>query len=222
MWRDVLVQEWRLLTFRRAAIRLDTQRTAYLSFAVAATWLAGIGRYWDHPSAGWWQSAGLGSLAYSVVLAAIIFVVVLPLRPRRWSYLGVLVFVGLTAPPAWLYAIPVERFLSMDTAASVNLWFLLVVAAWRVALYAVFLGRAAGLTGIAWVSCLLLPLTAIVTALSALNLEHAVFEIMGGVRDPTAADRAYGVVIGLTLLSWVTTPFLLAGYLYAVWRARSR
>ncbi len=44
-------------------------------------------------------------------------------------------FLGLfwmTAPLAWLYAIPYERFLSAPDAMSANLWTLGVVSAWRV------------------------------------------------------------------------------------------
>src|SRR5712691_7085964 len=46
-------------------------------------------------------------------------------------------FLGLfwmTAPLAWLYAIPYERFLSPVGATSANLWTLGLVAFWRVAL----------------------------------------------------------------------------------------
>lgn len=47
------------------------------------------------------------------------------------SFLGVY---WMTAPLAWLYAIPVETFLSEYDATVVNLLLLLAVAAWRVAL----------------------------------------------------------------------------------------
>jgi len=67
---------------------------------------------------------GLGSVAYIFVLSALIWILALPLRPERWSYLSVLTFVGLTSPLAWLYAIPVERFVSMDFAISANVLFL--------------------------------------------------------------------------------------------------
>ena len=223
MFSEIIRQEWLLLTFRETRIDLSRHQTAFLVFAVIATWLAGIGRYWDHPNAYWWQYAGLGSLAYIVVLSLLLWLLVLPLRPKRWSYLIVLTFVGLTAPPAWLYAVPVERFMSLDLAATVNMLFLLVVAVWRVALYGVFLNRAAGLSGLAWVAALFLPLTLIVTALAMLNLEHAVFEIMGGLdTDPTSSDRAYFVVIALSAVSFVTAPVLFVAYVFACYRARKQ
>jgi hypothetical protein len=46
-------------------------------------------------------------------------------------------FMGLfwmTAPIAWLYAIPVERFLDSTAAAQANVWLLAIVATWRVVL----------------------------------------------------------------------------------------
>ena len=57
-------------------------------------------------------------------------------------------FVGLTALPGWLYAVPVERFLPLDTAQAVNAGFLALVAAWRVALAR---GVVAGTVGLAFV-----------------------------------------------------------------------
>lgn len=56
-------------------------------------------------------------------------------RPGFWS--GWRSFMGLfwmTAPIAWLYAIPVERFLEPVTAAKANIALLAVVSLWRVLL----------------------------------------------------------------------------------------
>lgn len=52
---------------------------------------------------------------------------------EEWRLL--LAMFWMTAPLAWLYAVPVERFLSSYDAALANLWFLAVVAGWRVILY---------------------------------------------------------------------------------------
>ena len=51
MFSEILRQEWRLLTFREARIDLVNYKYGFLFFAVLATWIAGIGRYWDHPDA---------------------------------------------------------------------------------------------------------------------------------------------------------------------------
>lgn len=105
-----------LLTFRLSLedfLRLDNR---HLYFGLLATWLAGIGRYWDHPNAHILQYAGLGSLCYVVVLSLFLFGLVATLKPDNWHYKRVLTFVTLTSPPALLYAIPVERFMTLEAS----------------------------------------------------------------------------------------------------------
>ena len=56
-------------------------------------------------------------------------------RPSAFSaYCSFLALFWMTAPLAWLYAIPYERFLSPGVATSANLWTLALVALWRVLL----------------------------------------------------------------------------------------
>ncbi len=217
----MLSQQLRLLAFLPARPNISADQNWYLSLAVFGSWLAGIGRYWDHPNAHWWQYAGLGSVVYIGVLALFLWAIAKPLKPQNWSYLSVFVFVGLTAPPAMLYAIPVERFVPLSTAAAINVWFLAIVATWRVALYGVFLRRVAKLNWFPWLVALLLPLVVIVGSLAMLNLEQAVFSIMGGLdRDPTAADQSYRVIVLLTFFSAMAAPVLFIGYLVACYRAQ--
>ncbi len=174
-----------------------------------------MGRYWDDPKAKLVQHLGLGSLIYIFILSMFVWVVIWPLRPKEWSYSKVLTFVSLTSLPAILYAIPVERFLSLQIARSVNAWFLAVVASWRVALLIVFLKRYAQLGGFQIIVSTLLPLTLIVTTLTILNLERAVFDIMGGLREGggTANDQAYAVLFTLTYFSVILFVPLLLCYL---------
>jgi hypothetical protein len=194
-----------------------------LAFGLFFTWLAGVGRYWDSPRAEVWQQLGLGSLAYVFCLAFILWVLLLPLKPRRWSYNNVLVFVTLTSPPAILYAIPVEKFMSLEAAQSANAWFLAVVATWRVALLVWFLHQLAGLKGLTIVVATLLPLALIVVALAALNLEHVVFSLMSGIRPEqrSANDLSYGIVTAMAFFSFLASPFLLVAYLWLAYRARA-
>ena len=218
---------WRFLTFRGLGPDVRTHPGAYLAFGLFFTWFAGIGRYWDNPRAELWQLFGLGSLAYVIVLALLLWLVVMPLGPQRWSYRNVLLFVALTAPPAVLYAIPVERFLSGDAARSANVWFLATVASWRVALLVHFLRTVASLSWLRVVVATLLPLVVIVSALALLNLEHVVFQIMGGIRDAERSgnDSAYIVVVVLTYLSLYALPFVLVTYAALValtWREKRR
>lgn len=224
IFKTVLADELRFLTFRPVSASIHTHWKVYLAFGLFFTWLAGIGRYWDNPKAQLWQYLGLGSLAYVFVLAAIVFLLVLPLGPKNWSYRNVLLFITLTSPPAVLYAIPVETFMTPGAARSTNAWFLAIVATWRVGLYSSFLRTISGLTPAATIVATLLPLAIIVIALSMLNLDHVVFDMMSGTKaeDRSQNDAAYGVVVMLSLLSFISAPFLAIGYLTLIARSISR
>jgi hypothetical protein len=106
------------------------------------------------------------------------------------------------APPAILYAIPVERLFELPVAQSINVWFLAIVAVWRVALLVFFLARQAGLGWARVVVGTALPLTLLVTALTVLNLERATLDLMAGRHGPAGPnDAAYEVLASLTLFS---------------------
>jgi hypothetical protein len=114
------------------------------------------------------------------------------------------------SPPAILYAIPVEKFFSLQTADSINVVFLCVVALWRVALLIYFLGVLAELDVWSVFVSAFLPLTLIVVALSALNLERAVFSLMGGLQEHTPNDGAFATLALLSLFSiLIFVPLLL-------------
>jgi hypothetical protein len=220
---SILRDELRLLTFRSVGPGVHERWRSYLGFGLFFAWLAGVGRYWDNPKAELWQLLGLGSVAYVFVLALVLWALLAPLRPQHWSYRTVVTFVALTSPPAVLYAIPVERFMSLDAARAANAWFLAIVAAWRVALLVVFLHRTAKLPPATVVLATLLPLAIIVFTLYVLNLEHVVFQMMSGIRDepPGPNDSAYGVVVLLSVLSYLLSPILFIWYIALVvttWR----
>ncbi|MEM9731218.1 MAG: hypothetical protein AAF997_21770 [Myxococcota bacterium] len=213
----------RLLTFQASTSELAALGKPELTVGLIATWMVGMGRWWDDPEAHLLQHLGVGSLAYTFALALLLWLLIKPLRPEHWTYAGVLTFVSLTSPPAILYAIPVERFMDLGAARQVNVWFLAFVAAWRVGLLAFYLRRLARLPWYAVLVATFLPLTVIVTVLAVLNLERAVFDVMRGLQEQgTAADEAYGVLLGLTALStFLVGPFLLA-YLFTWYARRSR
>jgi hypothetical protein len=208
---------WRVLTFRASREELIALDSRHLVFGFVCTWLVGMGRHWDAPKAHLAQRLGIGSLVYVVVLALALYVVMLPLSPRDWSYRRLLTFITLVSPPAALYAIPVERFFPNEVARSMNAWFLGVVALWRVSLLFFFLARLARFRWYEIVIAGLLPLTAIVTALFLLNLEHVTFDLMGGIRDSSSNDRAYAILFILTLLSsQLFLPLLIAYVVLAI------
>ena len=206
----------RLLSFgfTRADV-LAFDRRHFLA-GLFGTWLVGMGRYWDDPGARLLQHLGLGSVVYIFVLAAFIWLLIKPLRVADWTYFRVLTFIALTSFPAVFYAIPVERFVDISTANTLNVWFLAVVAAWRLSLLFVFFRRFTDLRWTQIVTVVLLPMCAIISSLFALNLHRVVFNIMGGVRNPGPHDAAYGVLMVLTGLSVLLVVPLLFHYIYLI------
>ena len=182
---------------------------AHLVAGLVFAWLAGMGRYWDHPFASWAQMLGLGSVAYVFVLAAFIWLLGLPIRLKPWYYRDLLICISLTSPLAFLYALPVERWMPIESARAINLAFLVVVAAWRVFIYFRYLRRRMLLSAGRTFVMLVLPLSLIVNALTFLNLERVIFDIMAGVDDRgsggASSYEAVMVVSVLSLIMWIPT-----------------
>jgi hypothetical protein len=206
----------RLLTFRSSREELRNLGWKHLALGLICTWLVGMGRYWDNPRVGLGQHVGVGSVVYVFALSMLLWLIVLPLKPKDWSYFRVCTFVSLVSPPAALYAIPVEKLFGLDTANAINAWFLAIVAAWRVALLVFFLRRLAQLHWFAVITATLLPLTLITVTLVSLNLEKVVMDLMGGRRQPSPNDSAYSVLFLLSLLSIVLSLPLVLCYLVMV------
>jgi len=175
------------------------------------TWIVGMGRYWDDKDAGLLQHLGLGSVIYIFVLAAFIWLILKPFLIDNWSYFIVVTFIGLTSFPAIFYAIPVERFFTIQTANTMNAWFLAIVAAWRLGLLYYFLKHFTKLSAGNILTVTLMPICLIISVLTILNLHRVVFNIMGGMRDPGPHDSSYFVLMFLTGISAILTlPLLLA------------
>jgi len=208
----------RILTFRATRNELVALDNRHLAFGLMCTWIVGIGRWWDDPDAHLLQHLGLGSVIYVFILAAFLWLLIRPLNPADFNYRPFLTYITLTAPPALLYALPVERWLDLDSARIVNAWFLGIVAAWRVAMLFVYLLRVSQFKWVRLAVAMLLPLCGIVTALTLLNLERAAFNIMGGIREEgtpdsgTSNDMAYEILFSLTLFSIIALPVLLFSY----------
>lgn len=193
-----------------------------LGIGIFVTWIVGMGRYWDDPGAKLLQHLGVGSVIYIFILSLLIWLLFIPFKIKDWSYKTTLTFVSFTSLPALLYAIPVERFLVVETAAAVNAYFLLSVALWRVSLYAFFLKRFAHLKLFECLVAAFLPLTAIVTTLTALNLERAVFNIMGGVIERTSKDSAYSILLFFTMSSIILIGPLVISYAVIIYKKRKQ
>lgn len=209
-----------LLTFRLSREKmLEFDKRHFIS-ALIGTWIVGMGRYWDDDKASLLQHLGLGSVIYIFVLAAFIWIIVKPFKVDKWNYFTVVTFIGLTSFPAILYAIPVEKFVNIDTANSINAWFLAIVAVWRLCLLNYFLKRFTRLSYGNIVTVTLMPICLIISTLTALNLHRVVFNIMGGVHDPSPHESSYFVLMLLTGISALLTIPLLIAYIAGIYYSR--
>src|SRR5712671_2538046 len=93
-WGEAASTTLRLLTFRSSREELLNIGWKHLAFGVLCTWLVGMGRYWDNPRVGLLQHAGIGSVVYVFVLSMLLWLIVLPLKPKDWSYFRVCTFVS--------------------------------------------------------------------------------------------------------------------------------
>jgi hypothetical protein len=220
--KALLLLNLRVLTFRAKREDFDSFSKEHLLYGLCCTWLAGIGRWWDDPKAKVLQYLGLGSVVYIFILAAIIWLLVLPLRPRSWSYMQVLTFISFTSLPAFLYAIPVETFTSLEDATNINVVFLGIIASWRISLLFYYLIVHPCLHWFYTSVVTLLPITTIVVSLSAMNLHRVVFNIMGGLReiDKTPHDGEYGILFLLSILSFYSIGPLFISYVGLVTHAQ--
>ncbi len=216
---EVVKDTFRLLTFRLTREEFLVFGYKHLIFGLVCTWLVGIGRYWDNPKAEFLQHLGVGSVVYIFVLAIFLLFFIAPLKAKDWSYFRVLTFISLVSPPAILYAIPVEKFVEMKTANAINAWFLLIVASWRVALLLFALRRFFAMNWLSAVTATFLPLGLIVLGLVTLNLERVVFNVMGGITEPSPNDSAYSVLIVILFFAIFLSPILFIIYLVLIAKA---
>ncbi len=205
-----------LLLFETTKEEMINFKRSHFVAGLIGTWIVGMGRYWDDPRASLLQHLGLGSVIYIFLLAAFIWLILLPFKIKQWRYFTVVTFIGLTSFPAIFYAIPVERFFDLDTATSMNAWFLAIVAAWRLALLFFFLKRFTQLAIWKIVTVTLMPICLIISSLTVLNLHRVVFAVMGGFREANSYDDSYTVLVILTGVSLILTIPLIIAYISAI------
>jgi hypothetical protein len=208
----------KLLTFKLTREEMLQFNMKHFYLGLIGTWLVGIGRYWDDSGANLLQHLGLGSVIYIFVLALFIWIILIPFKIDNWNYFIVLTFIGLTSFPAIFYAIPVEKFLSIETSNTINVWFLAIVAAWRLALLYYFLKHFTKLSILNIITVTLMPICLIISILTLLNLHRVVFNIMGGMRSPTPHDGSYMVLMILTGISLFLSIPLLISYVFGIYK----
>jgi hypothetical protein len=134
--------------------------------------------------------------------------------PFLASYRSFLTLFWMTAPLAWLYAVPYERFLSPGNATSANLWSLALVAAWRVALMIRVVSVLTGRGGVP--STFLVMAFGDAVALTAVFLmPKPIVSIMGGVRLTESEAAVYGATMFVTIAGILSAPLWGIGGLIA-------
>lgn len=211
---------WRVMSGRATPEEVRVFGDRELAVGALACWVVGIGRCWDDPRAQFLQRLGLGSVAYPFVLGALLWLLFWPWRIPHWRYKALVAYIALCAPPAILYAVPVEMFLSRDSALIYNSAALAIVAFWRVALLHRYFRVGAGLGGFTALVATVLPVAAIVIGMAMINVSTGVFAAMGGFRgDPR---DAFAANIGMLAAILLFYPFLggslfYFGYTIKVW-----
>lgn len=214
---------------RRAAIEAIALGRGSILVGLLLTVSAGLARTYDTQSLlhqPWMALRGIPvALLNSLALFAIVYGVARPRNPhpaRFWpTYLAFLAAFLWTAPLAWLYAIPYERFLTPIGALHANLWTLGAVALWRVLL----IGRVLSiLLGRPYVPILLWTLlwSDIVVFAATVASDVPIIDIMGALQhspeDAAAANAAF-----LTgQLSLLALPVLLVAALVGLRWMRAR
>lgn len=124
-----------------------------------------------------------------------------PFWRTYWSFLGLF---WMTAPLAWLYAIPVERFLPPLEATQANLCLLAVVSLWRVAL-AIRIVQV--LFDATWGAVpLVLFYAASVGLAAALAAPWPLIELMGGLRRSPSEELLVATTRGLASVCLFAIP----------------
>jgi hypothetical protein len=216
---------------RQAILEIAADRSALGvgALLVLSAWLA---RNYDRASLIHEPWRLLGPFVASLAVSGPLFLSVYGLA--RWkgmespgigrAYRAFLALYWMTAPLAWLYGIPYERFLSATAATDANLGTLALVSVWRVALMIRVVSVVFDLR--VRTALPLVMLVADGAALTALHLAPLpVIHVMGGI-SPEQSEIAWTALL-VTGLGWVTLPLWI--YLVAIvawsrsydqWRAR--
>ncbi len=135
------------------------------------------------------------------------------------AYRSFLALFWLTAPLAWLYAIPYERMVEPLDAIRLNLATLALVAFWRVALMTRIVSV---LYGLPWQA--VLPLVLLVSSgivLTAMSLAPTpIIDVMGGLRQTEREQLVAGTTFIVLAVTFLASPFVLLASLVAIpfWR----
>ena len=201
-----------LVGSREAILRVASCRQA-LWLGLVFVLSTGFAREYDGADL-WHESWHLllplaASLGTSFVLYCLVCLAAVPHgvdELRFWrGYRTLLTLYWFTAPLAWLYAIPVERFLSAGDATAANLWFLAAVSVWRVLLITRALSVWLNASFVVIFFLVMFFADSVAIALAFVT-PKPIFNIMGGVRlsepDQVLVDAVLMVQV-FGMMSWL-------------------
>ncbi len=219
---------------RRQAILTVAECRQSLWIGLAFVASAGLARDYDSeffPYEPWYLVLPVAaSLVVSGLLFGLIRLTMFRLKDHPGigrMYRSFLTCFWMTAPIAWLYAIPFERLLANYQATVVNLWILAIVSLWRVFLITrviCVLYRTAYI-GVFFIVMLLVDILAI---LAALFSPKPIFNLMGGIShtpaDVLILNATHSIIFFgfITLLVWLIGTVITAIRMRPQWFARGR
>ena len=208
----------------RDAIQKIANQSQLLWVGVLFVFSAGFAREYDAEDLlhePWYLLIPLvASIASSLLLYAFIFFVYPTTSENklgdRLSYKSFLTLYWMTAPLAWLYALPAERLFSAGNAVQFNLYLLLFVSVWRVLLISRVISVLCRSTFLA--ALFIVMLFADGLALFILYLTPLpVFNIMGGIHLTEGEHVIQGTAFLVGILGVVSFPIWLLGSVVTWW-----
>jgi hypothetical protein len=200
------------------AIHRAASSRASLWTGIVLTLLTGIARNYDQRFVleSWFSL--IGPLTFSLFSGSFLYAILIrgfacrsmpaeAAAESRWGTFMALFW--LTAPVAWLYAIPVERFLSSYSAAQANIALLSIVSAWRVWLLSRVLSVLLGIRfmrALGWVlvgAALEVIVVVFLGALFGPGLSQRILAGMSGMRNAPEENLLSSVLGFVWTWSWV-------------------
>lgn len=217
----------RFLLGDREAILAFASDGRTLWLALIFVFSAALARRYDGADLGAEPLALVGPALVSWFNASILFVLLHVLVGRRakpapdWvaEYRVVLSLFWLTAPLAWLYAVPVERFLDPYEATVANLWLLLLVATWRVVLMSRVVSVIYGING--WAAFFQVMFFADLVAVAIMLVSpKPIVSVMAGIAHTRVDDLILDVSLSVILLGILSLPAWIIAMLWSAFKTR--
>ena len=221
-----------LIGSRRAILAVASSRSSLL-ISVTFVISAGLAREFDGENLVYEPWHILRPLGASFVTGSILFLILSQATSNRRideddatprlnvTYRSFLSLFWMTAPLAWLYAIPYEQWMDPISAIKLNLWTLLAVALWRVA---VIVRVTTVIYGIAtWRAFFLVMLFADIVAFGAMMIApRPVIDMMGGLQYAERDRLLMDISLSVMVLAVLTAPVWFIGAIIAGCRLKPR